>query len=84
MTLIEAAERLGTSPDNLRGAIKRGVLRARKVGRDWTVQEREVERYARDHRRTPKAPELVAEAPAPAPEPVEASSGPGGQMALFA
>ena len=50
MTLIEAAAILGTSPDNLRGAIARGSLRARKVGRDWQVTPTEVERYRAEHR----------------------------------
>lgn len=82
MTLIEAAEKLGTSPDNLRGAIKRGVLRARKVGRDWDVADREVERYRREHRRAPR--ELpVAVAPEPEPEKATASAAGAGQMALF-
>ena len=51
MTLIEAAALLGVTPDNLRGAIKRGSLKATKVGRDWTVTPREVERYRTEHRR---------------------------------
>jgi excisionase family DNA binding protein len=51
MTLIEAAALLGTTPDNLRGAIKRGVLKASKHGRDWWVEPREVERYRKQHRR---------------------------------
>lgn len=52
VTLIEAAAKLGTSPDNLRGAIKRGALKAVKHGRDWWVTEAEVERYRREHRRS--------------------------------
>ena len=51
MTLIEAAGVLGVTPDNLRGAIKRGSLKAEKHGRDWWVQPAEVERYARENRR---------------------------------
>lgn len=51
MTLKEAAESLGTTPDNLRGAIARGTLKARKLGRDWIVTPAEVERYRREHRR---------------------------------
>lgn len=51
MTLIEAAELLGTSPDNLRGAIKRGSLKATKHGRDWWVEPAEVERYRLENRR---------------------------------
>lgn len=51
MTLIEAAALLNTSPDNLRGAIKRGALKATKHGRDWWVEPKEVERYGRENRR---------------------------------
>jgi excisionase family DNA binding protein len=51
LTLTEAAERLATSPDNLRGAIKRGTLKATKRGRDWFVDAEEVERYGRENRR---------------------------------
>ena len=52
LTLAEAAERLGLSPETLRWQIKNGRLKARKVGPIWTVSEREVERYARENRRT--------------------------------
>lgn len=51
MTLTEAAAIIGTTPDNLRGAIKRGSLKATKFGRDWLVERSEVERYARENRR---------------------------------
>lgn len=51
MTLKEAAEILGTSPDNLRGAIARGALKATKLGRDWIVTPKEVEKYRLKHRR---------------------------------
>lgn len=53
MTLREAARQLGVTPDNLRAAIARGALTARKLGRDWTVTPAEVERYRREHRRAP-------------------------------
>ncbi len=45
MTLPEAAAILGLSPATLRQQIARGRLRARKVGRDWTVTAAEIERY---------------------------------------
>jgi excisionase family DNA binding protein len=51
MTLKEAADKLGTSPDNLRQASARGSLKARKLGRDWIVERKEVERYGRENRR---------------------------------
>lgn len=51
MTLIEAAALLGVTPDNLRGAIKRGSLEATKHGRDWWVEPKEVERYRADNLR---------------------------------
>ena len=52
MILKEAADQLGVTPDNLRGAIARGSLHAVKVGRDWHVAPWEVERYRRAHLRT--------------------------------
>ena len=55
MTLTEAAMILRTSPDNLRGAIKRGTLKAAKHGRDWWVERKEVERYGRENRRSVQA-----------------------------
>jgi hypothetical protein len=51
MTLVYAAQLLETTPDNLRGAIKRGSLKAEKHGRDWFVTLTEVERYGRENRR---------------------------------
>lgn len=51
MTLTEAAKLVGTTPDNLRGAIARGAMKAEKHGRDWWVQPAEVERYNRENRR---------------------------------
>jgi excisionase family DNA binding protein len=55
MTLVEAAELLGLDPATLRQQIANGVLRARKVGRDWHVTTREVARYRREHRRKVEA-----------------------------
>jgi excisionase family DNA binding protein len=45
MTLIEAAASLGVTAATLRQQIANGKLKARKVGRDWSVSVREVERY---------------------------------------
>lgn len=51
MTLTKAAELLGVRPDTLRQQIANGKLRATKMGRDWFVTRREVERYRQDSRR---------------------------------
>lgn len=51
MPLTWASTYLDCTPDNLRGAIARGSLSARKVGRDWWVTKDEVERYGRENRR---------------------------------
>lgn len=52
VTLKRAAEMLQVTPDTLRQQIRRGVLHAEKLGRDWFVTIAEVERYAAEHRRT--------------------------------
>jgi excisionase family DNA binding protein len=51
VTLSEAATLLGLRPDTLRQQIANGSLKARKVGRDWHVTPREVERYRKENRR---------------------------------
>jgi excisionase family DNA binding protein len=51
MTLPEAARALGCTDSNLRHAIKRGSLRATKIGRDWLVSSEEVTRYQREVKR---------------------------------
>ena len=51
MTLIDAAALLQVTPATLRQQIANGKLKARKVGRDWSVTAREVERYRRESRR---------------------------------
>jgi excisionase family DNA binding protein len=51
MTLTEAAVILGVQPDTLRRQIHLGKLKARKVGRDWTVTAGEVERYRQESKR---------------------------------
>jgi excisionase family DNA binding protein len=51
MTLLEAAARLGVEPATLRQQIHNGKLRATKVGRDWQVTTKEVERYRTESRR---------------------------------
>ena len=51
MTLVEAAALLGVTAATLRQQIANGKLRAKKIGRDWQVTPREVERYRRESRR---------------------------------
>jgi excisionase family DNA binding protein len=51
MTLNEAAATLGLTPDTLRQQIHAGKLRAEKLGRDWHVAPKEVERYRTHHLR---------------------------------
>lgn len=46
LTLAQAAIRLGVSPSTLRNQVKAGRLRARLVGKTWTISERECDRYA--------------------------------------
>jgi excisionase family DNA binding protein len=45
LTLRQAADQLGISPDTLRQGIARGAIRGRKIGTIWTVTQREVDRY---------------------------------------
>jgi excisionase family DNA binding protein len=54
LTLTEAAALLERHPDTLRRQIRLGQLKARKVGRDWTVTPAEVEHYRREHLRKGK------------------------------
>lgn len=54
LTLGEAAAIAGLSPTTLRVQIHNGQLQARKMGRDWVVTRRELERYIAENRRTPQ------------------------------
>ena len=51
LSLAEAAQSLGIEHDTLRRQIRLGKMKARKVGPIWTVTEREVERYRKEHLR---------------------------------
>jgi len=48
-TTKEAAQLLGVTPSNLRIQISVGRLKATKMGRDWFIEEAELERYRREH-----------------------------------
>jgi len=45
LTLNQAAEALGLSPDTLRSQIRYGSLKAKKVGPVWTISKAELARY---------------------------------------
>lgn len=51
LTLRQAEAMLGLARDSLRRQAGRGTIRAYKMGRDWIVDEDEVRRYDREHRR---------------------------------
>jgi excisionase family DNA binding protein len=46
--LAEAASLLGVSHATLRAQVHRDRLKATKVGRDWLVDRREIDRYRRE------------------------------------
>jgi excisionase family DNA binding protein len=48
-TTQQAADQLGISRQGIIKAIKRGTLKARKVGRDWQISARAIEQYRIDH-----------------------------------
>lgn len=51
MTVPEAAERLGLSVSMVRRYCSSGKLPAQKMGRDWTMRQRDVERFVEQERR---------------------------------
>jgi excisionase family DNA binding protein len=51
MTLKQAAELLGISPETLRWQVRNKKIKASKVGPIWTVTPKEVERYRKEHKR---------------------------------
>ncbi len=56
MTIPEAAERLGLSVAMVRRYCSTGKLPAQKVGRDWAVRQRDIERFAAAFRRRGRNP----------------------------
>lgn len=50
MTTDEAATRLGVKRQWVWRLIKAGVMRAERRGRDWWIEDAEVERYERERR----------------------------------
>jgi excisionase family DNA binding protein len=56
LTIPEAAERLGLSVAMVRRYCSTGKLPAQKVGRDWTLRQRDVEQFASLSRRRGRKP----------------------------
>ena len=50
LTTAQAADRLGLKPRSVVQLIRRGLLAATKHGRDWAIDEAEVDRYAAQRR----------------------------------
>lgn len=50
MTTHEAADRLGIKSRSVVWAIKRGLIKAEKRGRDYWIEDEEVERYSKERR----------------------------------
>ena len=55
-TIPQAADELGISAQTLRLQARLGKFRAVKVGREWLVNELEIERYRRENLR----PKVIA------------------------
>lgn len=53
LTVAEAAARLDRSERTIRDALTSGSMAGRKLGRDWFVEEDEVDRYGRENRGKP-------------------------------
>jgi excisionase family DNA binding protein len=56
LTLRQAADSLGITPDTLRAQVHRGRLKATKLGRDWLVERSELIRYRRESKRATTGP----------------------------
>ena len=50
LTTAEAAARLGIEPVTLRAHIKKGHIKAAKHGRDWFIEQAEVDRFNQEKR----------------------------------
>lgn len=47
MKITEAARQLNRDPKTLKRWIKAGILKAVKIGRDWDIEQSEVDRLKR-------------------------------------
>lgn len=56
ISLSEAAAEFGLSAGHLRYLVSRGVVRGRKIGRNWVTTRRAVAEYARDSFKRSKNP----------------------------
>lgn len=61
MTVSDVAQRLGLSVAMIRRYCETGVIPATKVGRDWSMRQRDVERFAAKPRRRGRKKKSQAE-----------------------
>lgn len=54
LTTKQAATELGIQPGSVKKLCQRGVLKAERIGRDWLVEQSEIERYKTERRRPGK------------------------------
>jgi excisionase family DNA binding protein len=52
----DAADRLGVSVRRIQAMIKQGIVPAQKFGRDWAIDEADVEKLAKSERKTGRPP----------------------------
>ncbi len=45
LTITQAADRIGVSPDTLQSQIRRGKIAAERFGRQWMIKANELQRY---------------------------------------
>lgn len=50
MTTTQAATELGIQPGSVKKLCQRGILKAERIGRDWLISQKEVERYKVERR----------------------------------
>jgi excisionase family DNA binding protein len=53
---VEAARRLGITTGRVRTIIASGILPAQKFGRDWAIDEADVEKLAKSERKAGRPP----------------------------
>lgn len=54
LTLKQVSEDYGINKDTLRSACNKGGLKGEKLGRDWFVTKKQVEKYLGNYRSKPR------------------------------